>query len=196
MMPRPAQPTPGLRAAGLHAHRLAEARRAHVLQFHVLAFVAQGIEHRLLRQSAEQQARRVRLRIASDHHDPLAQLDERRDGVLGGGGFSDSALSVNCNFSHVLVLCIVQVLRILLPQSRVGFVLRDGPIARGVPSPKIRLLRRQLRFINGFRNRPVTRQLQPGKSCSRQAADYWKIFPWASHGLHPRSSRRDDPTKA
>jgi len=90
----------GFGTAGLHAQRVAETAVADVRQLHVLAFLAERVEHALLRQAAEQQARGVGLGIAADDHDFLAHLGQAGDGVLRGGGFPDSAFAVDCDFSH------------------------------------------------------------------------------------------------
>jgi hypothetical protein len=51
----------------------------------------------------EDQARRVRLRVAADDEDLLPQLRKRGQSVLRCGGLSDSTFAVECDlpkFSH------------------------------------------------------------------------------------------------
>ena len=104
-MPRPAQPTPGLRAAGFHAHGSGEPGAADILQVHVFAFFPEGVQNALLGQAAQQQAGGVRLGVAAHHHDLAAHFGQPGHGVLRGGGLADAAFAVNCYFAHNLFLC-------------------------------------------------------------------------------------------
>ncbi len=88
------------RSAGLGAVGVAEAARPDVLQIDVVAFLPQRVENRFLRQPSQQKARRIRLRIAADHHYFLAHFGQGRNRVLRCGGFADSAFTVDGNFSH------------------------------------------------------------------------------------------------
>ena len=96
MTPRPAQPTPGSGPPEFDAADVAVADLHHLFDFEVLdaAGIRRQAQDGVLRLGVQDQAGRIRLRIAADDQDAMAHLGQRRQRVLRGRRLADAALSV------------------------------------------------------------------------------------------------------
>ena len=76
----------------------------HVFEFQVLdrAGFARQVQDGVLGLGVQDQAGGVGLRVAADDQDLLAQLGQRRQRVLGGGGLADAAFAVESDLAKLL----------------------------------------------------------------------------------------------
>ena len=103
--PAPCTANTGIRPAGLNAanavppfmHEVCECQRGSL-------FLPLQIEDRGGRNTAEQKARRVILRIAADLADAPSHARERGGYICGCRGLADAALAVEGNFFHRITL--------------------------------------------------------------------------------------------
>ena len=91
----------GLRSAGLDATNVVEADLHHVFEFEILdaAGFRREAQNGVLRLLVKNQTGGVRLGVAAHDENLLAHLGERREGVLGSGGFTDATLPVECDLT-------------------------------------------------------------------------------------------------
>ena len=101
MIPRPAQPSPGVGASGLYADHALIAGCDHVFELEVLFFLIIEIEYSPHLFSMPKLDRGICFWIAADLHDGQSFFCEGGCHVGYGCGFADSAFAVYCYFNHV-----------------------------------------------------------------------------------------------
>ena len=103
--PAPCTADAGIRPAGFNAANAAEPLMHEVIQRKTCAlFLAFEIKDRGGRNTTEQKARRVILRIAADLADAPSHARERGGYICSCRGLADAALAVEGNFLHRITL--------------------------------------------------------------------------------------------